>query len=264
VNPAILLSFDLEEFDLPLEYGVRIGEADQFRVACEGLDALSGLLDCRNVRCTFFTTSRFAEAFPEAVRVLAGRHEIASHACVHSKFEPGDPAKSRMILEKITGRPVLGFRMPRLGPVDYRELKACGYSYDSSLNPTWIPGRYNRLSSPRTFFRDRESGLFVLPGSVTPLVRFPLFWLAFKNLPLGVYLRLCRRVLKTDACLNVFFHPWEFADLSSFRIPRYVKTPSGGALLSRLEGLIAGLEGSGEFMTIGEFIRGREANENRV
>jgi hypothetical protein len=35
-RPVILLTFDVEEFDMPLEYGQRIGEAEQMRVGHEG------------------------------------------------------------------------------------------------------------------------------------------------------------------------------------------------------------------------------------
>ena len=33
---SILLSFDIEEFDLPTEFGAEISREDMFSIACEG------------------------------------------------------------------------------------------------------------------------------------------------------------------------------------------------------------------------------------
>jgi hypothetical protein len=35
--------------------------------------------------------------------------------------------------------------MAGLQPVDDAEIEKAGYEYNSSMNPTYIPGRYNNL-----------------------------------------------------------------------------------------------------------------------
>jgi len=73
--------------------------------------------------------------------------------------------------------------MAGLQPVDDAEIKKAGYENNSSMNPTYIPDRYNNLSKPRTAYYTNK--LLNLPISVTRLIRFPLFWLSFKNFPLS-------------------------------------------------------------------------------
>lgn len=250
----ILLTFDLEEFDLPLEFGCPISEEDQIKVTDNGLQSLSGLLLKYNIPVTFFTTALYANKNKELIRNLSEKHEIASHSKSHSGFTETDPHDSKSELEKITGKQVYGFRMPRFRKIDKSVIKAAGYKYDSSINPTFIPGRYNNLFSRRQLYHDKKSKLIEVPLSVSPVIRFPLFWLSFKNIPLPLYIHLCKMTIRKDSYLNLYFHPWEFADLEHFNIPRYIKTLSGNSLSERFEKMIAELRKTGEFSTISGFL----------
>lgn len=255
MKTPILLTFDLEEFDLPLEFGGNISEADQINITNIGLCRLTPLLSKYNIPATFFTTSFYAEKNKEIVKNLSDNHEIASHSKYHSRFREADIADSKTEIERITGKKVYGFRMPRFKETDMALIKKAGYSYDSSINPTLIPGRYNKLSSPRKLYLDKSSNLFEMPASVSPLIRFPLFWLSFKNLPLSFYLYLCKITMMKDSCLHLYFHPWEFAELESFKIPGYIKTPSGDSMSERFEKFIAVLRETGDFSTISDFLK---------
>lgn len=254
---SALLSFDLEEFDLPLEHGMELSAEDQIRVSSEGCEAVSALLDRLDVRATFFVTAHYALARPAQVRALARRHEIASHGMRHGSFQGSDLAESRRVLEEIAGVPVRGFRRPRMEATDEDELRAAGYAYDASENPTWIPGRYNNFAMPRTV--RTSSGLVRIPASVVPLVRFPLFWLSFKNVPPAIYRALSAVTLATDGYLSLYFHPWELADLSGFRLPRHVAGLSGARLLARMASYLAWLGARARFATYGEL-----ADERRI
>ncbi len=247
----ILLSFDVEEFDTPSEYGQNLSESDQVRVSAEGLDRVVDLLDRLDVRATFFTTANYGLHQPACIRQVAVRHEVASHGFNHGTFGEEDPARSKIALEGITGTRVSGFRRPRMAATDASLLRQAGYSYDSSENPTWIPGRYNNLFKRRTAYL--TDGLLAIPASVTPLIRFPLFWLSFKNFPLAMIQRASSRVLEADGYLNVYYHPWEFVDLGSFKLPGYIRRIDGTALLARLDAYLRWLKTQGQFMTFGEF-----------
>ncbi|MCX5662086.1 MAG: polysaccharide deacetylase family protein [Planctomycetota bacterium] len=249
---SILLSFDVEEFDIPQEYGQPVSDDLQLDVGSQGLESILALLDALKLRATLFTTAHFAHRRPELIlRAIAAGHEIASHGFFHSSFEPGDLQRSRSAIERVTGSPVTGFRMPRLAPTDPVAVRAAGYTYNSSENPTWIPGRYNHFLRPRT--ARLENGLLQLPISVTPLVRFPLFWLSFKNFPLPAIKLASDATLRTDGYLNIFYHPWEFTDLRSYRLPGVVRRIDGQRLLDRLADYIGWLAKRGTFETIGQF-----------
>src|ERR1700756_2545163 len=157
MDNKILLSFDLEEFDIPEEYGQKLTEKEKLDVTMAGLIPLLTLLEKHQIKATFYTTAFFAESRSEVVKKISEKHEIASHGFYHSSFKEDDISTSKSALENIIGKPINGFRMARLMPVNELLISNAGYRYDSSLNPTYIPGRYNNLSKPRKPFQ--SSGL---------------------------------------------------------------------------------------------------------
>lgn len=247
----ILLSFDVEEFDLPLEYGHAIPMVDQMRATAEGLEIVLALVDRVGVTATFFTTACFAVRHPDLVRRIAVRHEVASHGFAHSHFVETDLVESRRTLEEIVGRPVLGFRRPRLRFTDPDLVARAGYLYDSSENPIWLPGRYNNLFRKRTV--SRSGNLWNIPVSATPWVRIPLFWLSFKNLPFAAIKAATAWTLSRDSYLNIFYHPWEFLDLTAYRVPWFVKRIHGADLERRLETYLRWLMSRGRFISFSAF-----------
>ncbi|MFA6944681.1 MAG: polysaccharide deacetylase family protein [Pedobacter sp.] len=252
----ILLSFDIEEFDMPFEYGKDISFEDQIAISIKGTNHILDILDKHLVKATFFSTVVFARNAPELIRrIINGGHELASHGYYHSRFEPAHLASSRKALEEISGQKIKGYRMARMKPVDENEITKAGYLYNSSINPTWLPGRYNNLAKPRTFYK--EAGTWQIPASVSPLLRFPLFWLSFHNLPLGLYIWLAEKTHKKDGYLNIYFHPWEFTELGDqvrFGFPAYVSRNSGEKMIHRMDAFIRHLKTKNyAFNTIQEF-----------
>ena len=232
----ILLSFDIEEFDMPLEYGKTISFEEQISISIAGSEKILDLLEKYQIKATFFSTATFAIHAPQIIhRIVSNGHEIASHTYYHSNFKISHLLKSKQKLEELTGQQVVGFRMPRMQAVDENEVFKAGYQYNSSVNPTYLPGRYNNFHVSRTFFR--QDGVLQIPASVTPWFRFPLFWLSFHNLPLWMYQLFCKWTLKTDNYLNIYFHPWEFTNLKQpekFNFPNYVSKNSGQKMEQRM------------------------------
>jgi peptidoglycan/xylan/chitin deacetylase (PgdA/CDA1 family) len=253
MSRLVLLSFDTEEFDIPREYGQAISEETQFRVSGEGFAAVLDLLDHLDVSATFFTTAAFALRHEEPVRRAAARHEIASHGYAHSSFTNDDLRRSKDALERVCGAPVVGFRRARLAPTDRGAIQAAGYRYNSSENPIWLPGRYNNLRAPRKPYFTGD--LLNIPVSAVPLVRFPLFWLTLKNLPLWTVKAGSAATLASDSCLNLYYHPWEFTDLRPYRLPWYIKRRDGQRMLDRLADYLLWLKRRARFATFAEFDR---------
>ncbi|MCF8452165.1 MAG: polysaccharide deacetylase family protein [Pedobacter sp.] len=253
----ILLSFDIEEFDMPFEYGKDISFEDQIAISIAGTNHILDILDTHEVKATFFSTVVFAQNAPEVIqRIINSGHELASHGYYHSSFETAHLASSKLALQELSGQEIRGYRMARMKPVDENEITKAGYSYNSSINPTWLPGRYNNLSKPRKFYK--EAGTWQIPASVSPLLRFPLFWLSFHNLPLSVYQWLAERTHKKDGYLNIYFHPWEFTELNDkerFGFPGYVSRNSGRKMIERMDLFIGELKRKKySFHTITDFL----------
>ena len=252
----VLLSFDIEEFDMPLEYGKSIPFAEQIRVSSEGTKIILDILKQNQITATFFSTVIFANHSSDLIRrIKMENHELASHGYFHSSFHKDHLLESKMALEKLSGTSIKGFRMPRMMPVDDEAIRSAGYLYNSSLNPIYLPGRYNNLFKPRTLFK--TNGTVQLPASTTPLVRFPLFWLSFHNFPLWLYKGACVRTINNDNYLNIYFHPWEFTNLTKpeYGLPGFVSKNSGVKMIDRFTSLVKWMKKKEyHFSTISQFI----------
>lgn len=251
-GPVVLLSFDVEEFDLPLEYEQTIAIDQQLAIGFEGLKNILPLLHIKEINTTLFTTAFFAENYPAVIKDLSFQHEIASHTYSHTHFKNEDLVDSRIKLEEIISKKVYGLRMPRMKAVEPAIVSSSGYVYNSSVNPCWIPGRYDNRHISRTIFDD--GGLVQVPVSVTPNLRIPLFWLAFKNMPYQLYLRLALKTLKHDGYLCLYFHPWEFSNIKMFDLPAYINKINPEILLKKLSQLISDLSNDAKFITMHEFV----------
>lgn len=233
----ILLSFDIEEFEMPFEYGKEISFDDQIQISTVGAEKILDLLKKRDIKATFYTTANYGQHARQILdRIVNEGHELASHGLFHNRFETKDLEESRLILENISGAEVKGYRMARMKPVSEKEILAAGYLYNSSLNPTFLPGRYNNLKELRTI--SFQEGLWRLPASVTPMFRIPLFWLSFHNFPSWLYRFFSKRVLNKDGYLNIYFHPWEFMPIgpkSKYNFPFYVTRNTGSKMEKRLD-----------------------------
>lgn len=251
----ICLSFDIEEFDAPREYGAPIAFTQQLEISTRGTVLILEMLQGLGVKATFFCTANFATHRPNLIkRIVTEGHELASHSFYHSKFEDGDLLKSKLTLQEIAQTTIKGYRSPRMGAVDVKELLKAGYVYDSSLNPTMLPGRYNNLKEPRSMFS--KDGLIEIPSSVSAHCRVPLFWLSVHNLPLWLLQSMMSRAHKKDGYLNIYFHPWEFnEDICSgaYRLPFYIRRNSGMGMIYRLSSLIIYFKDKGyKFGTLSE------------
>lgn len=251
----ILISVDVEEFDIPEEFGQQVSLQEKLEVSRSGLQATLALFDKYNVRATFFVTAYWAQHYPELIRQMAANHEIASHAYYHSSFSEADLEGSRLALQEISGQQIQGFRMPRLRKVNMEALKAAGYLYDASVNPTWLPGRYNNWHLPRTVFKEKDT--WIVPSSVSPFIRYPIFWLSVKNMPLWITRHFSRRVLKKDKYLSFYFHPWELIDINAYTLPIYIRRVSGEKMQRKMDGFLSFLQKQGTFCTHADLLKSR-------
>jgi hypothetical protein len=137
--------------------------------------------------------------------------------------------------------------------VDMNEVMKAGFEYDSSINPTWVPGKYNNLHLSRTVYIDQ--GMKRIPASVSPNLRIPLFWLSFKNFPYAYFKQLTIQTLEKDGYVCLYFHPWEFIDINDLGLPAFTRKLCGQPLLQRLDQLITDLTAKGYgFSTIRNFL----------
>ena len=80
----VLLSFDIEEFDVPREKGLDFSFESGMKVSKIGFSKILDILKANEVVATMFCTSNFVENAPELIkRAMKEGHEIASHGVDH-------------------------------------------------------------------------------------------------------------------------------------------------------------------------------------
>lgn len=244
---TLLLTFDIEEFNVPKDYGIDISLKEQCRISRQGLIRVLDLLKRTNTKSTFFTTLIFARNEPDLIkRIIKEGHELALHAYDHDHDYTNMPEKESYFylkkakdeIEKKFKVKISGFRGPQMRRPSYSLLKKLGISYDSSLHPTFVPlagallqklkGLISSKPSLKTTYLTsytknflgkrnifRKDGVIIVPLSVSPVVRMPMFWIAFRNLPLSYTKACAKSSLIGTGFLNMYFHPWDFSDLEN-------------------------------------------------
>lgn len=217
---SLLLTFDVEHFSV--YRGSFQDKKEYFELPRKGLEQIYRLLKKHQVPATLFLEQVFAERYPRLLsRFLDLDCEFALHCYRHDqKYATFLPAESRRILsdakkylERLFGVNIVGFRGPGMSRPAHRVLHEIGIRYDSSLHPLLLPGYYSNLFSTRKIHV--VDHVVEVPVSVTPLLRLPLSWLWFRVFGLS-YEKLCSRLaLLNSDYLNLYFHPWDFADFSS-------------------------------------------------
>lgn len=145
------LTIDVEDWFhiLNLRNGVPVEDYDQMESRVEAnTEHLLSILHEAGVKGTFFIVGWAAERFPELVKAIHSQgHEVASHSYAHTlSYEMdqeafrSDAAKSKEILENLTGEAVLGFRAPGTSITAANTwaldiLLDLGFAYDSSIYP---------------------------------------------------------------------------------------------------------------------------------
>jgi len=223
-----MMSVDLEDYfcDLPFEKWSKY-ESRVLKTTNKILD----LFEKNKVKATFFTLGYIGEKFPDLIKEIDSRgHEIASHSYAHldirkvtkEKFE-SDLKKSVEILEKITGKKILGFRAPYFS-IDKKsfwamEILSKYFTYDSSIFPVKTP-LYGIKNAPRNIYKpniidptiiDSKSSLIEIPMATD---RIPIIG----NIPIagGFYLRFLpyfymkyglKKINKNKKSFIFYIHP---------------------------------------------------------
>ena len=177
------------------------------------------------VKATFFVLGWVAERVPGLVRQIQARgHEVASHGynhvlCNRISIEElrKDMLESRKILEDILGTAVLGYRAPSfsINEQALEILEECGYLYDSSFNSFSGNNRHGKI---RIF----PNGTGIVCKTLRNIYELPISNLEvrgfavpagggayFRLIPVRVFEKIVRSVLKRRNAYLFYMHPWE-------------------------------------------------------
>jgi len=225
-----------------------------------------------NAKATMFVLGKFAERFPEIVRMINNSgHVVASHGYGHVKiFHQSrkefaeDVGRSKDLLEDIIGKSIRGYRAPDFSIVEstlwaLEILAEIGFEYDSSIFPV-KNSRYGIPKwpiSPRSVKLDNRMRIIEFPIAVYRWRghNFPIGGGGYFRLFPGLILFLARAVLR-DRPFVFYCHPYEFDPKEfkemPFKIPLKTRLHQGigrKRFSRRFDKLVKNF-GSGSFMDI--------------
>jgi polysaccharide deacetylase family protein (PEP-CTERM system associated) len=244
---------------------------------CEhNVQRLLELFATRNTKATFFVLGWVAQRSPALVRAIqAAGHEVACHGMSHrliyrqsaQEFRD-ETARSKALLEDITGQPVLGYRAASFSIVKSSMwaldcLIDLGFAYDSSVFPI-RHDNYGMPDAPLAPYR-------IVAPSGRSLAEFPMAVAQFMGLNLPVsgggyfrilpysFVRSMLRRINRDAHrpFTFYLHPWEI-DPGQPRIPTGLKSRLRHYTnLSRCEGRLRDLLQEFSFSPMRDVLRDR-------
>lgn len=252
-----LLRFYAVDHD-PLEADLQVSVED-------GILRLLHLFEKHEIKATFFVAGEMARRHGWVIReIWRDVHEVACHGLTHEKNEClQNKTKQKQMIEKATkiieeksGSRPKGFRAPclRANETTLEILDECGYIYDSSVIPTFIPGYYGSLMAPlkpyhpSTVSMEKKGSykLLEIPVSVNPAIPFPLSaawmrhfgssWVKF-----GVKMNF---VLGNPVVFYV--HPRDVVSLPKVKnVPWHLYRNVGDSTIRMLDDIISYAKGSG-------------------
>lgn len=194
------------------------------------------LFDAHQAKATFFTLGWVGERDRGLVREIVERgHELASHGYDHTKVNQQsraefreDVAKSKKMLEDISGVAVIGYRaagfsIDQSTPWAHEVLAEIGHTYSSSSHPV-THDHYGDPAARRDRHRPIEGAGFV----EAPVATVDLFGKRiscagggrFRAGPVALSKALIRRAAASlEGPAIFYFHPWEI-DVDQPRIRR--------------------------------------------
>lgn len=196
---------------------------------------LLDLFSKHNAEVTCFFLGWVGERFPNLVKEASRRgHEIASHGYTHRLVYEmtreeflDDAARSRKLLEDLSGAPVLGYRsagfsVTERSPWFFDALREAGYQYDSSVFPA-SRGHGGMASSPRVPYHigESDSGILEFPVTVADVLGKPFCFFGggyLRLFPYSMVRRMTRQVLSEGRPVVFYIHPREI-DPSHPRLP---------------------------------------------
>jgi hypothetical protein len=174
-----------------------------------------------NLKLTAFVTGKSLEDNPDILKHLKSMNcEIEQHSYSHqvghdSKLD--DIKKGIKIHEKIVGDLPYGYRAPQ-GIITQKEvffLESMGIKYDSSIFPSFFPGRYNRLKFPLIPYIIKNSSIMEIPFGVVRRIRIPISLSYIQLLGLSTF-ELLLKLFGLPELLVYDFHTFELGKTSSY------------------------------------------------
>jgi hypothetical protein len=233
-----LIAFTL---DLEPEYAGLVNRQEIFNNPQRIEEALS-FLSSFSIKITTFIVAELLESHPDIIKIFE-RYDCESelHSYNHDKNNKdveSEIKKAKQSYYNYFGKFPTGYRAPcgRIKNKDFFILEKQGFSYDSSIFPSYYPNPLKYLFFKRSPHYIKGSRLMEIPlTSITPL-RFMLSLSYLKLLGINFYFRLFRMFGLPDfICFNMHLHDFIVCENSYKQLPAFWKLVYGRNKFSGLD-----------------------------
>ncbi|MBF0198457.1 MAG: DUF3473 domain-containing protein [Planctomycetes bacterium] len=165
--------------DFEWDYGGRLGTHLKTIAQTPRVQALADFLYTEKVPLSIFLQTSLLKEAPQSLEVLnLLGSEFHSHSHTHALTQfksESELSQSLHLIRETFSQEEVGYRAPLgcLYPGDLELIQNLGYAFDSSIFPSYRPGKFNHLKAPIEPYW-HECGLLELPFAVIPKIRLIL------------------------------------------------------------------------------------------
>jgi peptidoglycan/xylan/chitin deacetylase (PgdA/CDA1 family) len=192
-----------------------------FYYGLSNLKKLAKIVNKYDLKITAFVTGRTLEENPHVLEILNSiKAEIGQHSYDHqvghgSKIH--DIRKGIETHHKIVGLSPAGYRAPQgiISKDEAHFLENMNIKYDSSVFPTYFPGRFNHSHFPTHPFVIKGTKIMEIPFSVIPKIRIPMGLSYMQLLGLDAF-KFLLKIFGMPSMIVFDFHTYELGRVESY------------------------------------------------
>ncbi len=207
--------------DLESDYAGNMDE-DEIINDISAIDDLLSALHSLDIKITVFAVGKIIELYPDVIKTFEKYNcEFEAHSYSHDFSKPD----SEHEIEKVKaayfnyfGRYPIGYRAPRglISPSGINALEKHGFSYDSSVFPSYFPNPFKYLFSPKEVHYHAGTNIMEIPfTSVSPL-RLTLSISYIKLFGTNLFTKVS---LPDIICFDSHLHDFIIKDKSFSKLP---------------------------------------------
>lgn len=228
----ILLTFNIINNAPELKNGTQIIDTERLKITEKNINSILRILELYDIKATFFIDIPLLEELKSVLKKLVTKgHEVAFY---NQNSSIQEVEHSKVWVQDFIEKNVRGFRQKDITS-SISDLKKLEFNYVSNIENASILFPFKRLQ--RSTEISEESGLSLIPESISPYSQIPYNDFTFQILPGSFYRNMVFETLKAEEFVLIYLSTWQFTDLEKypFKVPFYRRYNSGRKMEDKLE-----------------------------
>lgn len=207
--------------DLEADYAGLVGNYEIFK-DLDNIEKILLAFKSLDVKITIFTVGEIFDLFPHVIKLFEKYNcEFEAHSYSHNFDTPDSETeieKARSAYLNYFNRNPVGYRAPRgkISDAGITFLEKYGFSYDSSIFPSYFPDPFKYLFSKKEVHYYKDSNIMEIPFTSLSPFRFPLSISYIKLIGLNFYKKLS---LPNVLCFGSHLHDFIISEESYKKLP---------------------------------------------